>query len=226
MMNFQEYQLYLFDFDGLLVDTEQLHYAAYMEMSRRNGCPLDWDFSRFCQEAHSRAMGFFDGLVREYPNVFEKGPSKVELYEEKKRIYVELLKNFPLQLMDGVESFIHALDAHQIKRAVVTNSPKAQIEIIKKALPVLQKIPVWITREDYKEAKPSPEGYLKAISLLAKPGDKIIGFEDTLKGLQALLAADVDSVLICPKDHKHVEEGKRLGAHHYESLLLYLTSMR
>jgi len=225
-MNFQEYQLYLFDFDGLLVDTEQLHYAAYMEMSRRNGYPLDWGFARFCQEAHSRAMGFFDGLIREYPHAFEKGPSKEELYEEKKRIYVELLQNSPLGLMDGVETFISALEAHQINRAVVTNSPKAQIELIKKALPILQKIPIWITREEYKDAKPSPEGYLKAISLLARPGDKIIGFEDTLKGLQALLAADVDSVLVCPADHKHVEEGKRLGAHHFESLSSYLTSMR
>lgn len=226
MMNLQDYQLYLFDFDGLLVDTEQLHYSAYMEMSRRHGCPLDWDFSRFCLEAHAQAMGFFDGLVKEYPDALEKGPSKQELYEEKKRIYVELLQNSSLQLMDGAETFLTALEKHQIKKAVVTNSPKAQIELIKKALPVLQKIPVWITREQYKDPKPSPEGYLKAISQLAEPGDRIIGFEDTLKGLQALLAADVDSVLICPSDHKHVEEGKRLGARHFESLSSYLTSIR
>src|ERR1700733_4348656 len=137
MMNLQEYQLYLFDFDGLLVDTEQLHYAAYMEMSRQHGCPLDWDFSRFCREAHTKAMGFFDGLVKEYPDALEKGPSKQELYEEKKRIYVEMLQNSSLQLMDGVEALITALEAHQIKTAVVTNSPKAQIELIKKKLPIL-----------------------------------------------------------------------------------------
>ncbi len=225
-MDFQDYQLYLLDFDGLLVDTEQLHYLSYMEMSRRNGYPLSWNFSRFCQEAHSKAMGFFEGLLKEYPHAFESGKTKEGLYEEKKKIYVELLESTPLKLMEGVETFLQSLETRCAKVAVVTNSPKAQVELIKKTLPVLQKIPVWVTREMYKEGKPSPEGYLKAIALLAKPGDKIIGFEDTLKGLKALLAAEVDSVLICPADQKHVEEGKRLGAYHFSSFSSYLTSMR
>jgi beta-phosphoglucomutase len=214
----QDYQLFLFDFDGLLVDTERLHYASYMEISQRQGCPLNWDFRRFCREAHSKEMGFFDGLVREYPHIFEEGFSKEEFYEEKRQIYIEMLQQTPLKLMDGAEHLLDVLVARELKRAVVTNSPKVQIEMIKKALPVLQKIPLWITREDYSEPKPSPEGYLKAISLLARPGDRIVGFEDTLKGLRALLAAGVDAMLICPADHEHVEEGKQLGAKHFEKL--------
>ncbi len=214
----QDYQLFLFDFDGLLVDTEQLHYASYLEMSRQRGCPLNWDFQRFCVEAHSKAMGFFDGLEREYPDVFKEGPSKQELYEEKKRIYAEMLQKTPLELMEGAEPLLEALDARKIKSAVVTNSPKAQIEIIKNALPKLHMIPLWVTREDYSTPKPSPEGYLKAIALLGNPGDRIVGFEDTLKGLQALVAAGVESMLICPSDHEHVDEGKRLGAKHFEKL--------
>lgn len=221
-----DYQLYLFDFDGLLVDTEPLHYASYIELARRRGLPLNWDFNRFSLEAHGKAMGFFDGWQREYPRLFEEGPSKEELYEQKKRIYSELLVDYPLKLMDGVQPLLSALDAAEIKRAVVTNSPKAQIEIIKKSLPLLQTIPLWITREQYAHPKPSPEGYLKAISLLAKPGDRIIGFEDSLKGLKALLAADVEAVLICSADSEFVKEGRRLGAQHFETLSSYLTSIK
>lgn len=223
-----DYQLYLFDFDGLLVDTERLHYAAYMEMARGQGFPLTWDYRRFCEVAHSKAMGFFDGWQKEHPAALE-GTSKEVLYEEKKRLYVEMLRKTPLELMEGAEDLINVLDAHGIKSAVVTNSPKAQIELIKQALPALQKIPLWITREDYSQPKPSPEGYLKAISLLAKPGDKIIGFEDALKGLKALLATEADAMLICPKDLEYVSEAKSLGARHFESLSLfysYFTSTR
>ncbi len=223
-----DYQLYLFDFDGLLVDTEQLHYAAYMEMARGQGFPLTWDFQRFCQVAHSKPMGFFDGWQKEHPRALE-GTSKEMLYEEKKRLYVELLQKKPLEFMEGAEVLINALDLHRIKSAVVTNSPKEQIELIKQALPALQKISLWITREDYSQPKPSPEGYLKAIALLAKPGDKIIGFEDTLKGLKALLAAGADAVLICPKDTGYISEAKKMGAKHFESLLIfysYFTSTR
>jgi beta-phosphoglucomutase len=214
----QNYQLFLFDFDGLLVDTEPLHYAAYMEMSRQRGCPLQWDFKQFCTEAHGKAMGFFDGMQREYPDVFKTGPSMHQLYEEKKRIYNALLHTMPLQMMEGAEALIEALDASQIKRAVVTNSPRAQIELIKMKIPTLQKIPLWVTREDYAKPKPSPEGYLLAIETLKRPGDRVIGFEDTLKGLKALVASGAEAVLVCSKDQDHEVEGRSLGAKHFEKL--------
>ncbi len=213
------YQVFLFDFDGLLVDTESLHHAAYLEMARRAGAPLDWDFARFCREAHGRAMGFFDGWEKEYPGILQRGASKAELYEEKKRIYAGLLGSSSLELMEGVEPLLRALEQKGKPRAVVTNSPKAHIEVIKEALPLLRTIPLWLTREDYTAPKPSPEGYLKAMGMLAGPGDRIVGFEDSLKGLQSLLAAGSEGVLICPSDAPAVEEAKRLGARHFESLV-------
>src|SRR5262245_56736118 len=97
----QDYQLFLFDFDGLLVNTERLHYAAYAELCRRHGCALKWDFERFCREAHRKAMGIWDGLKREFPSMFESGVAVDALYEEKKSIYVDLLKTSPLELMEG-----------------------------------------------------------------------------------------------------------------------------
>lgn len=215
----ENYQLFLFDFDGLLVDTEPFHYASYMEMARRHGCPLNWDFQRFCLEAHSREMGFFHGMQREYPSVFERGLSREEMYAEKKKIYLEMLTEGRLKCMEGALPLIDALDEHGKRCAVVTNSQRAHIDIALKVLPRLQKIPLWITREDYITPKPSPEGYLKAIQILAKPGDRIIGFEDTIKGLKALIAADVESVLVCPPDLEAVKEALRLGARHCSSLL-------
>lgn len=213
----QDYQLFLFDLDGLLVNTERMHYAAYIEVCRKYGFELKWDFPRFCLEAHGKAMGIWDGLSREFPRLFEFG-SKEKLYEEKKHIYIDLLQSYPLEFMDGAEALVTALSESNIPRAVVTNSPKAHIEIIKKSLPLLQTIPLWITREDYIDPKPAPDGYLKAIGMLAKSGDRIIGFEDTLKGLKALIAAGVKGVLICPEDHAHVKECSSLGAQHFKTL--------
>lgn len=212
------YQVFLFDFDGLLVDTERLHHAAYLEMARRAGAPVTWDFARFCREAHGKAMGFFDGWEKEYPGILQRGASKEELYEEKKRIYVGMLGSSALRLMEGAEPLLKALEQKDKPRAVVTNSPRDQIETIKNAIPVLRSIPLWLTREDYVAPKPSPEGYLKAIGMLAKPGDKIVGFEDTLKGLQSLLAAGAEGMLIASSDAGPVEEARHLGARHFESL--------
>jgi beta-phosphoglucomutase len=214
----QEYQLFLFDFDGLLVDTEQLHFTSYAELCRRHGYEMHWDFQRFCREAHGKAMGIWEAIGHEFPGIFEKEPCKDVLYEEKKTIYVELLRKTNLEFMEGAAALLATLAEKGLKRAVVTNSPRAHIEIIKESLPLLKSVPMWITREDYVNPKPSPEGYLKAIECLAKSGDRIIGFEDTLKGLKAMLAAGVESVLICPAQNEHVQECTSLGAKHFKSL--------
>lgn len=214
----QNYQLFLFDFDGLLVDTERLHFASYQEMCRRHGCEMHWDFQRFCREAHGKALGIFEAIEVEFPKIFEDEPSREVLYAEKKAIYIEILKNTRLELMEGVAPLLNALAEKGIKRAVVTNSPREHIEIIKESLPILKSIPLWVTREDYTHPKPSPEGYLTAIGKLGRAGDKMIGFEDTLKGLKALVAAGVESILICPAQSGHVEECISLGAKHFESL--------
>lgn len=213
-----KYQVILLDFDGLLVDTEPLHYAAYMQACRERGYPLDWDFARYCTHAHAQSMGCFVGLQKEYPDVFKEGLTQQILYAEKKQIYMQMLRNSPPALMPGAQEFICMLAEQKIKTAVVTNSPKEQIEWVKKALPVLEKIPLWVTREDYKEAKPSPEGYLKAISQLANPDDRIIGFEDSLKGVRALLDAGSEAVFVNSPAHKHREEAVTWGAQHCETL--------
>src|ERR1043165_3809927 len=118
----QDYQLFLFDFDGLLVDTERFHYTAYAQLCRRYGCEMHWDFERFCQEAHRKAMGIWDGLKREFPALFEQETRIEVLYEEKKAIYVDLLKTSRLELMQGAAELLQALQRCQAKRAVVTNS--------------------------------------------------------------------------------------------------------
>ncbi|MBS0619884.1 MAG: HAD family phosphatase [Verrucomicrobia bacterium] len=215
-----EYQLFLFDFDGLLVDTEPTHFSAYVALCEGRGCAWKWNFEEFCHRAHGKAMGIWDALEKEYPQMFSHGQTREMLYEEKKRIYVEMLKSRPPLFMPGALELIEELEKAGIPRAVVTNSPREQIELIKAALPELQKISLWVTREDYARAKPAPDGYLHAIQRLGKAGDRIIGFEDTKKGLEALLAAGVDAVLVCPEHLPHVKECLALGAKHLNKLPL------
>jgi beta-phosphoglucomutase-like phosphatase (HAD superfamily) len=91
----------------------------------------------------------------------------------------------------------------------------------------LESIPVWITREQYTHPKPAPDAYLKAVELLADPGDRIIGFEDTMKGVKALQAAGVQPVLICDKEHPQLEQENVLqGVSHFETFSLVNTQLR
>ncbi|MGD0665742.1 MAG: HAD hydrolase-like protein, partial [Rhabdochlamydiaceae bacterium] len=42
-----KFDLFLFDFDGLLVDTEELHFKAYQMLCQGRGYKLPWDINRF-----------------------------------------------------------------------------------------------------------------------------------------------------------------------------------
>lgn len=202
VLNF--YDVILFDFDGLLVDTEPLHFFAYKEMCLRNRVVLNWDFTRFCQEAHGSANGIWKAFQKEYPELLENSSQDL-LYREKKEIYQKLLKTASLKFMPGVETLLQALATSNILSAVVTNSPRSQVEFIRKKLTLLHVIPLWVAREDYALAKPEPDGYLFAMERLGKK-KRVIGFEDTLKGIHALQAAGIEAVLVAPKCSEEVKD--------------------
>lgn len=189
------YDLFLFDFDGLLVDTESLHYKAYQAVIDALGLSLTWSFSEYCQKAQISSPYLHEQLVVHVPEL--KKYDWDTLYKAKKTAYLDLLSAYPLQLMPGVAPFLEELEQRKMPHAVVTHSPKEQINAICKRLPKLSSIPHWFTREDYQEAKPAPDGYLTAWKTLG--GEHPIGFEDSVRGLQSLNAAGITPVLIRPE---------------------------
>jgi len=213
----EQFQFFLFDFDGVLVDTEPLHYEAYAQMCQKRGIPWTWSFEQYCKEAHGQAQGIKKALYAQCPDLLQQGPAWEVLAGEKKEIYTDFLSKRPLKLMPGVEDVLCALERNHSPRCVVTNSSSGDVEKIKNLLPVLQSIPHWITRKDYEHPKPSPEGYRKAIAHYASPEWKMIGFEDTYKGFLALSQTPAYPVLICPAFRDHISTCCALGGEHFES---------
>jgi beta-phosphoglucomutase len=209
-----DFQLFLFDFDGLLVNTEHIHYQAYINVLAKRGFNLDWSFDRFCETAHLNAIALREALYAEFPTL---DPNWDLIYGEKKRAYMELLGAGKVELMPGVGSLLKALNEADIRRCVVTNSLHEQIQLIRSQVPLLQTIPNWITREDYNKPKPDPECYLRAIELYGKKGDRIIGFEDSIRGLTALQGTPALPVLICSMRHPLLSAAAEKSALHFES---------
>ena len=213
----EQFQFFLFDFDGVLVDTEPLHYEAYAQMCHNRNIPWTWSYEQYCKEAHGEAQGIKKALLKQFPDLFQQGLVWDVLVAEKKEIYTAFLSTRPLKLMPGVKNVLDALARNDCSCCVVTNSFLGDVEKIKKTLPVLQSIPHWITRKDYDHPKPSPEGYRKAITQYASSEWKIIGFEDTYKGFKALSQTSAHPVLVCPAFRSHVSTCLALGGEHFES---------
>jgi HAD superfamily hydrolase (TIGR01509 family) len=214
-----DYHLFLFDFDGLLVNTEELHYEAYKQMCSLQGFALPWDFAEYTIYAHDSSESIKKGIYGALPGLYAKEPCWEVLHAEKKRSYMDLLNRGSVSLMPGVKELLHEIKAKGKKRCVVTHSPLEQIKMIRSQNPLLDMITHWITREDYAQPKPNPECYLKAIRMLASPSDKTIGFEDTPRGLRALLGTSASPVLVSPNAHPLLKEISQKSYRHIPSFL-------
>lgn len=212
-----DYQLVLFDFDGLLVNTEEIHYQAYQRMCARHGVVMEMSFENYCKIAHYRSEGLSEALYGQYPKLREQEPVWSVLYAEKKQAMIDLLNEGAVQLMPGAERLLLALNDAGISRCVVTHSANELISIIRKQHAIFDTIPVWITREQYSKPKPDPECYVKAVSLLAKPEDKIVGFEDSPRGLKAMMGSRAKPVLICQPIYPEIPDFVSNGVAHYTS---------
>ena len=188
-----DYQLFLFDFDGLLADTDKLQFLAYKRTCANYGLILDWDERQYAQLATFCTDGLKQELTNRYPLLHKKWD---EFYREKKNTYIKILHEQGTDLMPGVADLLQALADADIPRCVVTHSPKNHMDVICKQHSVLETIPNWITREDYLKPKPDPECYQLAISRFAKPEDKVVGFEDSPRGLKALTGTSAKAFLV------------------------------
>ena len=202
MKSLTQYEAILFDFDGLLVNTENLHFKAYQKMIEQNGHTLHASFETFASIAHTSSTGLRHWIEKE----FQINKPWEELYKQKSEIYQSLLSADELQLMPGAAEFLEKVAKSPIKKLVATNSKKVQIDQVRKAIPALSVIENWITREDYSLPKPAPDAYLKALEVAQVPPSKAIGFEDSLRGVMSLIHAGVDPILICSEKHPQMQD--------------------
>lgn len=129
------YQLFLFDLDGLLVDTEELHWKAYVKMCHDRGHELRWDFPTYFSIAQQDAHAPERAIYAEFPQLHKEEPRWSVLYAEKKAALQYLLDTEDIPLLPGVTELLQALERAGTKRCVVTHSSKDLVEKIRKRMP-------------------------------------------------------------------------------------------
>jgi beta-phosphoglucomutase-like phosphatase (HAD superfamily)/D-arabinose 5-phosphate isomerase GutQ len=197
-MNILSYDLYLFDFDGTIVDTEPLHYNAYKRAFTDITPDCEFSYNDYCRYKHGNDMTYINAkfTTDEITNISRK----------KETYFLDTIATFPVKLIDGIEEFFNLLFENGKEICVVTHSSIKRINAIKCKIPVLKKITHWVTLESYKNKKPHPESYICAINKFKIPLNKIIAFEDTYIGYSAISKLNITQVLINNKDYIYYDK--------------------
>lgn len=213
----KDFSLVMFDFDGVLVDSERAHYEAYREMCAGRGVAMQWDFLTYCRHAHASSEQLRTALVADYPSLLQ-GAGWPELYAEKTEALLRLYRTGAVQLQEGVTELLEALEEAGIARCVVTHSADTLVELLREQHPILNTIPHWITRGHYSRPKPAPDCYQLAMERLLPEGGQAVGIEDTPRGLEAILASGAAAVWVRYCDYSETSELMARGVRCISSL--------
>lgn len=163
----------LFDFDGVVVDTEPQYSIFWNEQGRKYHPELP-EFGRMIKgqtltQIYDRYFAGMEDVQR-------------EITEELNRFE----QNMSFHYIPGVESFIKELRVRGVKTAIVTSSNQIKMSNAYKAHPELKEsVDRILTAEMFTHSKPHPECFLLGAQVLGvAPGDCVV-FEDSFHGLEA-----------------------------------------
>jgi beta-phosphoglucomutase len=179
----------IFDFDGVLADTEPLHFRMFQQVLHEEGIPLGED------EYYQKYVGFddrdcFHAILAEQG--CSTSPETIRrLVAQKAAMMLDHLKATPV-VYPGIKEFVKS-SASRYRLAIVSGALRQEIELILQTAGMRTDFEHLTSAEDVRNGKPDPEGYLHALRSLNRNAPVLapecLVIEDTLFGIQAAHAA-------------------------------------
>lgn len=171
----------IFDLDGVLVSSSEIHYAAFRRTFEAEGRSFPYDVYREVALGASR-----EDVIRRVMG--EIPPEKLsELMAAKERHFREHLERHGIRPIPGAIEFVRTLRARGIRTAVASASKLP--ELLLRAVGALELFDCVIGRDGVVRSKPYPDLYLKAAEVLSVPPAACVVIEDAPRGIRAARAA-------------------------------------
>lgn len=182
----------IFDFDGVIVDTEPLHYRAFQRILEPLGLGFSWPVY---QETY---MGFDDRDA--FAEAFSRSGKSLSpehlaaLVREKAAIFQEVIRDGVVPY-SGVTELVISLHTSRTPLAICSGALLSDILPILDSLGLRSCFTVIVTADDVKKSKPDPESYLLAYRRLMEsisvpaPELRAIAIEDTPAGITSAAGA-------------------------------------
>ena len=179
-----------FDFDGVLADTEPVHWACWAEVLATVGVTLTWEFySRQCVGIDDRDMLRMTARQSDPP---PDGDDLWKLYPAKKRIFLSRMTTNP-PFEPALAGFLEGLKG-RYRMAVVSSSSSTEIEPMLAAGGLGAYFETIVGAESVQRHKPAPEPYLLAAERLGARAPLVV--EDSEAGIASARAAGFEVLQI------------------------------
>lgn len=184
----------LFDFDGVLMDTET-QYSRFWDETGRKFVNIEGFGSIIKGQTLVQIFGkHFAGHSQEELRAIEDAINDYE-------------RNMVYDFITGAREFLAELKKAGVPTAIVTSSNNMKMAQVYKAHPDLHTlVDAILTSEDFSKSKPDPECFLKGMERLGGTPDTTVVFEDSIHGITAGRAAGAYVVGLATTNKREVIE--------------------
>jgi len=174
---------FIFDLDGVIVDTAKFHYIAWKKLADELGINFTEENNELLKGV-SRTQSL--DILLNLGKVKKSESEKLQLAKQKNDWYVDLISNLtPEDIMPGAEDFINEASKRSIKIALGSASKNALFILNKLKLNHL--FDARIDGNQVAKAKPDPEVFLKGAEAIGVPKENCLVFEDAQAGVEAAI---------------------------------------
>ena len=192
----------IFDMDGTLANTEEIHRLAFNEAFSEFSLPIHWS-----EHLYARLLTVSGGRQRIHRFILDntidtQGRDAFALAKEvhlrKSEIYRDMLRAGHLKLRNGVARLIHEAVDRNIRMGIATSSSRANVDTLvtttlgDQGLSLFESI---VSCDLIADQKPSPAVYQFALAELGVAPENCVAIEDTYNGNEAAKAAGLKSVI-------------------------------
>jgi HAD superfamily hydrolase (TIGR01509 family) len=183
----------IFDFDGLIVDTETPIVEAWVQVHERAGIAYSRD----------HALSIVGHADMDYDPwiAFGATADRVTLDKEHRQLHHQLLYVQPI--LPGVLELIASARERGLRLGIASNSPHIWVDKHLERIGLRQYFDVVRCRDDVSRGKPEPEIYLSALHALDTPPSAAVAFEDSLPGSEAASRAGIFCVVAPNPSTRH-----------------------
>ncbi|MBM7662096.1 putative hydrolase of the HAD superfamily [Bacillus mesophilus] len=211
----------IFDFDGLIVDTESLWFEVFKEVMCDYDCDLQLSEFATC-------IGTTNGMLYETLNSLAgRSLDRNEIKEKTSKLYES--KAHILQLREGVIDYLEAAKRNGLQIGLASSSSRAWVDRFLNQFQIAHYFKVIKTSDDVDQVKPHPELYIEAVKALGVNPEHVFAFEDSLNGLKAAIGAELDCVIV-PNNvtrflsfEGHIYEIQSMKEIHFDQLLQHIS---